>query len=228
MMMIRRVMTSVMVASVLATGAFASWDVTVLNSSGVLNPPSTPVQVPVLINLSGPYFAPSPAVTVNTLPQISFLTAAGVPNPILVGDGTPFTNGTFSAAYTITPVSGNMLTGFNFVIAGVVDGSAMIVWQKKVIRNSDNAILYNESGMFAGSGFGGTNGAFSVVIPAMLSAPANDVTVFENFLLFVLPSSPTSTAGLLLVEQDWVPEPASMIALSSGLVGLLALRRRKR
>jgi hypothetical protein len=53
-MMIRRVMTSVMVASVLATGAFASWNVTVLNSSGVLNPPSTPVQVPVLINLSGP------------------------------------------------------------------------------------------------------------------------------------------------------------------------------
>jgi hypothetical protein len=76
-------MTSVMVASVLATGAFASWNVTVLNSSGVLNPPSTPVQVPVLINLSGPFFAPSPPVTVNTLPQISFLTAAGVaePNP---------------------------------------------------------------------------------------------------------------------------------------------------
>jgi hypothetical protein len=61
----------------------------------------------------------------------------------------------------------------------------MIIWQKKVIRNSDNALLYNGSGMFAGSGFGGTNGAFSVVIPATLSMPANDVTVFENFLLFV-------------------------------------------
>jgi hypothetical protein len=228
MMMIRRVMTSVMVASVLATGAFASWNVTVLNSSGVLNPPSTPVQVPVLINLNGPYFAPSPTVTVNALPQVSFLTTAGAPNPILVGDGTAFTNGTFSAAYTITPVSGSMLTGFNFVIAGVVDGSAMIIWQKKVIRNSDNMLLYNDSGMFAGSGFGGTDGAFSVVIPATLSMPANDVTVFENFLLFVLPTNPASTAGLLLVEQDWVPEPASMIALSSGLVGLLALRRRKR
>jgi len=215
--MMRRVMTSVLVASVLATGAFASWNVTVLNSSGVLNPPSTVVSVPT-------------TVITSPLPQITFLTGVATPNPILVGDGTAFTNGTFSGVYSIAPQPGNttLLTGFNFVISGVVDGSAMIVWQKKVVRNSDNAILYNDSGMFAGSGFGGTDGPFSVVIPATLSMPANDVTVYENFLLFVLPSSPTSTAGLLLVEQDWVPEPASMIALSSGLVGLLALRRRKR
>lgn len=215
--MMRRMIISVIAATVLVTSALASWNVTILNSSGVLNPPSTVVSVPTL-------------VVNHPLPQVTFLTAAGNPNPILVGDGTPFLNGTFSGAYNISPMAGNtnLLTGFNFVIAGIVDGSALIAWQKKVVRNSDNEILYNGSGSFAGSGFGGTNGVFSVNIPVTLSAPANDVTVYENFLLFVLPTNPVSTAGLLLVEQDWVPEPASMLALSAGLAGLVGLRRRKR
>jgi hypothetical protein len=58
--------------------------------------------------------------------------------------------------------------------------------------------------------------------------PANDVTVYEIFQLSGIISS-TSAAALMLVEQDWtvVPEPASLIALATGLGGIL-LRRRQR
>ncbi len=173
-----------------------------------------------------------PAVVINNpLPQITFLTAAGQPNPILVGDGTTFTSGSYTATYSIAPNPGNpgQLTGFNFIIAGFVQGNAQIQWQKKVVRNSDNAILYLESGQINGAGFGGTDGSFSLNIAGTLNQPADDVTVYENFTLFIAGQAPGfDTASLLLVEQDWVPEPASLIALGAGLVGLIGLRRRAR
>jgi hypothetical protein len=54
------------------------------------------------------------------------------------------------------------------------------------------------------------------------------VTVYETFQLGGIIDS-TSAAALTLIEQDWtvVPEPASLIALATGLGGIL-LRRRQR
>lgn len=213
----KRVLATLGVLAVF-TSAFASWNVTIVNSSGVLNPPSTPVSVPTIVQS-------------NPVPQITFLTAAATPHPLIVGMGTGYTVGSFFGQYTINDPTNSMplLNGFNFVIAGFVQDYGRINWYKKVVRNSDNSILWEASGAILGGAYtGGSDGAFSVVIPAALSVPANDVTVYEIFQLSGIISS-TSAAALMLVEQDWtvVPEPASLIALATGLGGIL-LRRRQR
>jgi hypothetical protein len=207
-------------AAVAVAGAYASgWNVTVLTSVGVLNPGSVVSAVPTIV-ITAP------------LPQVTFNTAGGVPNPILVGDGTTFTNGTFTGVYSINDPtnSKNALTGFNFVVSGFVQGTGRIVWFKKVVDRDTSEVLYDGTGVFLGGAYaGGSDGAFNVNTFIPLSRPSSNFTVFEVFILDIAGANApgVDTAGLLLVEQDWVPEPASLIALATGL-GALALRRRKK
>jgi hypothetical protein len=212
--MMKRNLYVALAALTIGASAFAQYNLTVITSNGVLAPPGVTVSVPTW-------------VIPNPLPQITFLTGASSP-PIFVGDGTGFAYGSFTGVYEITPTSPNTppLTGFSFVISGIVWGNAQIIWVKKVVDNPTNNILYLQSGVINGAGYGGSNGPFSILLPSTLSTPSNDVTVYETFILLT-DGQPTSWAALGFVEQDWVPEPASLLALGAGLGGLLLRRRRK-
>jgi len=215
--MIRKTVASIVIAGCMAASAFG-WNVTMHNSEGALYSPYTPITVPTLVQAL-------------PVPQITFLAGLANPHPLSCSGNSGFTYGSMIGRYSIVDSTNSlpMLNGFNFVITGAVQGYGRIDWFKKVVRNSDNAILWQGSGSILGGGYaGGTDGMFSVVIPVTLTMPANDVTVYETFDLDTLGAT-GSIARLSVVEQDWtvVPEPASIVALAMGLGGI-CLRRRRR
>lgn len=220
MVRMNRVLVSILAVIAIA-GAYASgWNVTIQPpTGGSLNPGAVAVTVPV-------------NVATNPLPRVTFLTNAGNPEPIVVGDGTPYTIGTFTAVYQVNDASGTKgnLTGFDFVVGYSVFGRGRISWVKKVVDNNTNQILYLGSGTFLGGAYaGGADGTFTFSTFVTLSSPSNDFTVTETFTLDVADATVPGfdAAALAFVQQDWVPEPASLIALATGL-GVLALRRRKK
>ena len=165
----------IVAAAALAANALASgWDVTIMTSLGVLNP--------------GGVVVPVPDTTVeNPLPSITFNTNQSSP-PITVGDGTNYTNGTFTGIYTVRDTSGTKapLTGFTFVVGGFVSDFGQIIAFKKVIDLDRNEVLFTGSWVWSGGAYsGGANGAFSFNQFFTLARPSRHFMVFEVFLLHI-------------------------------------------
>jgi hypothetical protein len=141
----------IVAAAALAANALASgWNVTIMTSQGVLNPDGVVVNVPATI-------------VPNPLPSITFNTNQSSP-PITVGDGTNFTNGTFTGIYTVQDTSGTKapLTGFTFVVGGFVWDFGQIIAFKKVIDLDTGQVLFTGSWVWSGAAYpGGANGAIN-------------------------------------------------------------------
>lgn len=146
----------------------------------------------------------------------------------LVGDGSGNSSAVVTIIYEVDTNGKGPVNQLNLTILGAVFEFGRINWSDVVMDMNNNVVL-NASGSFLGSSYqGGSDGAI-VFNQSYTFAPLHQFRVVKTFELDInnMPLPSASIAALTLVEQNWVPEPASMIALSAGLAGLVLRRRRK-
>jgi hypothetical protein len=162
------------------------------------------------------------------------ITFTSVP-PVGVGDGFWTGNGHAAATVTIiyTVESDKPLNGLDLIFTGSATGAAEVGFSELVENWNPNSgsgtIITSTSGAYKGGGLsGGTDGGFSNESFMDFGQSVFSYKVKKTFTLLDLDNNPASSSATLnLVEQNAVPEPASMGALAIGALGLLARRRKK-
>lgn len=149
--------------------------------------------------------------------------------PVIVGDNTPHVAAQVTIIYEVDSTNAFPVNEIGLVITGAVVEWGRILWTE-VIEDMLGNVVGSASGQFLGSEYpGGSDGAFNFSTSVLMSQSLTRYKVKKNFYLDIdgepLPS--TSLASLGIIEQNAVPEPATLAILGLGVAALAARRRMK-
>ena len=157
------------------------------------------------------------------------------PTSLAVGDGTGISNKALLFDYNV--LASAQMGGIGVVLSGTLGGAGRVTFTE-IVFDPSNVQIANFSNSFTIAGTTNVRGSFQLVgntytytdnqaftLPqtAYRVEKRMSVSVPDNFV----PAKDFASIGLIEQNQQPVPEPATMLGLAIGAIGIFARRRRK-